>query len=87
MTVVDNKYLELYRQHNTREIDVGGGQKRTIRMTPLLWENLKFLEVVEGMKTSDLAIFASEEMQLQPGACFEKCFRGVVAHLANRWTA
>lgn len=87
MTVIKNKDLHLYRKQNTRPIDIGGGQTRIIGMTPLLWDNLEFLQVVEGMTTPELARFAFEETQLQPGESFEKCFRGVVAHLANRWTA
>ncbi|QDU80735.1 hypothetical protein Pla110_24680 [Polystyrenella longa] len=77
--------LNQYRDDNTREIDLADGSKRSVRMTPLLWEKLEFLQIVEGVTTAELATYALEEMTLQD-VTFDRAFRGVVAHLANRWT-
>lgn len=78
--------LAEFRDENTREIEMSDGSKRAIRMTPLLWEKLEFLQVVEqGLTTAELASYALEEMTLQD-ITFDQAFRCVVAHLANRWT-
>jgi len=86
MSIVSNQSLNQYRFKNTKPIDIGSGQTRRVRMTPNLWEDLHFLQVVEGRTTAELATFAFEEMQLAPGESFDRCFRGIVAFLANRWT-
>jgi hypothetical protein len=85
MTVIDNQRLESYRDQNTRPVDLGNGQSCLVRMTPDLWEDLEFLQVVEGVTTAELAKFAFEEQALSPHESFDRCFRAVVAHLANRW--
>ena len=53
-------------------------------MTPNLWEDVEFLQVMEGITTLEIAEFALEEMELQ-SETFDRAFRGVVAHLSNRW--
>ena len=60
------------------------GTTREVRMTPDLWDDVEFLQVMEGIKTQEIAEFALEEMKLQ-SETFDRAFRGVVAHLANRW--
>lgn len=83
--LITNKQREEYRRENTRWIDVGQGELRQVRMTPQLWEELEFVQVMEGVSTSDLSVFAREEMELQ-NISFDNAFRAVVVHLTNRWT-
>lgn len=73
------------KKENVRPVAMPDGSTRKIRMTPDLWADLEFLRVVEGISQEEIATFAMEEASLQD-ATFERAFRGVVAHLANRWT-
>ena len=77
--------LNDYRENNTRDINMPDGTKRAVRMTPNLWEDLEFLRLVENIQEPEIAAFALEEMSLQD-VTFDRAFRGVVAHFANRWT-
>lgn len=79
------KTLETYKQENTDTIKLPDGSERSVRMTPDLWAGLRFLEVVEGINRTELAGHALEEMALQ-NVTFDRAFRGVIAHLVNRWT-
>jgi len=83
--LIKQEDVRLYVQENTRPLDVGNGQTREVRMTPQLWEELEFVQAMEGVTTAELAVFATEEMSLQ-GISFDQAFRAVVAHLTNRWT-
>ena len=85
MNIVPQTTLDQYRNDNTREIELPDGSKQSVRMTPLLWDNLRFLQLIEGITTTEIAAFAEEEMSLQD-VTFDRAFRGVVAHFANRWT-
>ena len=78
-------HLTQYRDNNTREVELPDGSKRAVRMTPLLWENMEFLLLLEGITTTEVATYAQEEMSLQ-NIPFDNAFRAVVTHLANRWT-
>ncbi len=80
-----NDQLEQYRRDTTRTISLPDGTPWPVRMTPQLWDDFEFLEVVEGITAGELARFAVEEMELQQ-IDFDEAFRCVVAHLANRWT-
>jgi len=77
--------LTQYRDDNTREIELPDGSKRSVRMTPLLWDNMEFLLLLEGISTTEVATYALEEMSLQ-NITFDNAFRAVVTHFANRWT-
>lgn len=77
--------LQQFKTSNSRPIEMPDGTVRTVRMTPALWEDVEFLLVMEGITTICMAEFALEEMELQ-NATFDRAFRGVVAHLSNRWT-
>jgi hypothetical protein len=85
MKIVSQEELKAYRAENMREIDMPDGTKRFVRMTPLLWDGLEFLKMVEGIGTPELAAYALEEMALQ-NVSFDRAFRGVIAYLVNRWT-
>ena len=76
--------VEQYRDENTREIHMPDGSTREIRMTPGLWEELEFLRLVEDIQEPEIAGYALEEVSLQ-NVEFDRAFRGVVAHFANRW--
>lgn len=80
-----HQQLNNFREDNTREIDMPDGSKRAVRMTPELWNSLEFIQQFEGLTTAQIATFALEEMTLQD-ATFDRAFRGIVAHFANRWT-
>lgn len=77
--------LEAYRDENTRQIKMPDGSLWEVRMTPQLWESLELLKSVDGVTEGQLGIHALEEMELQP-VTFDQAFRGIVAHLANRWS-
>lgn len=83
--IVSLEQLNEYREETTREIDMPDGTKRAVQMTTNLWADLDFLRVVENLLEPEIATFALEEMELQD-ATFNRAFRGVVAHFANRWT-
>ncbi|MCA9026699.1 MAG: hypothetical protein KDA86_15940 [Planctomycetaceae bacterium] len=83
--LIENDQVQEYRRDNTRLIDVGNGESRQVRMTPQLWEELEFVQIMEYVSTAELAVYAREEMQLQ-GISFDQAFRAVVAYLSNRWT-
>lgn len=85
MNIVTQEMLEAYREESTRIITMPDGSERSVRMTPDLWAGLRFLKVVEGISSTELAGYALEEMQLQ-SETFDRAFRGVVAYLMNRWT-
>ena len=76
--------LQQFKTNNSRPIEMPDGTTREVRMTPDLWDDVEFLQVMEGIKTQEIAEFALEEMKLQ-SETFDRAFRGVVAHLANRW--
>lgn len=80
-----HEQLQNYKSTNSNEVIMPDGKTRTVRMTPDLWKDVDFLQVMEGITTQEIAEFALEEMELQKET-FERAFRGVVAHLANRWT-
>lgn len=80
-----HKQLNQFRDDNTREIDMPDGSKKAVRMTPELWSSLEFIQLLEGLTTAQIATFAEEEMMLQ-AVTFDRAFRGIVAHFANRWT-
>lgn len=85
-----NNIIELnnhpaWRQANSREIELPDQSRANIFMPAERWHELEFLELVEGIKQPELAMFAIEEMSLQD-VSFEEAFRGVVAHLAGRWS-
>jgi len=82
---VNQDNLTQYRDDNTREIELPDGSKRAVRMTPLLWDNMEFLLLLEGITTTEVATYALEEVALQD-ISFDNAFRAVVTHLANRWT-
>lgn len=82
--MTQNKLNE-YREDNTREIEMPDGSARTVRMTPLLWDNMQFLQSLEGITPTEVASYALEEMELQK-ISFDNAFRAVVTHFANRWT-
>ena len=82
---MNQDHLTQYRDDNTREVELPDGSKRAVRMTPLLWDNMEFLLLVEGITTTEVATYALEEMSLQ-NITFENAFRAVVTHFANRWT-
>ena len=82
--LIKQSEVEEYRRRNTRWIDVGNGELRQVRMTPRLWDELEFLELMENVTTAQLAVFAREEMELQ-SISFDQAFRAVIAHLGNRW--
>lgn len=84
MNVVNQDQLEQYREDNTREVNLPDGSKQQVRMTPLLWDNVEFLRLVEGITDTEIAGYALEEVELQ-GITFDNAFRCVVVHLANRW--
>ena len=77
--------LNQYRDENTREVDMPDGSKRAVRMTGPLWNSLEFIEVFENITEAEVSAFALEEMELQ-NVTFNRAFRGIVAHFANRWT-
>ncbi len=77
--------LTEYRDENTREVELPDGSKRLVRMTPLLWDNMEFLQSLEGITQTEVAGYALEEVDLQK-ISFDNAFRAVVAHFANRWT-
>lgn len=83
--IVTNKEFEEYKTENTRPVPMPDGSTKDVRMTPDLWADLEFLKVVEHITTEELVQFALEEVELQ-SVTFDRAFRGVVAHLANRWT-
>lgn len=76
--------LSDYREENTREVVLPDGSKRNVRMTPLLWDNLEFLMLLEGITPTEVAGYALEEVELQ-SISFDNAFRAVVTYLANRW--
>ena len=76
--------LQQFKTNNSRPIEMPDGTSRSVRMTPNLWDDVEFLQVMEGITTQEIAEFALEEMKLQ-SETFDRAFRGVVAHLANRW--
>lgn len=78
--------LNEYRDANTREIEMPDGSRRSVRMTPELWNSWEFVMEMEGLTEVQLAGFAQEEMELQE-VPFDRALRGVVAYLANLWTA
>ena len=80
-----HEQLNQFRDENTRDIDMPDGSKRAVRMTPDLWQSLEFIQLFEGLTTAEVATFAQEEMTLQD-VTFDRAFRGIVAHFANRWT-
>jgi len=82
---VTQKTVIEYRDENTREVELPDGSKRAVRMTPLLWDNMEFLLLLEGITITEVATYALEEMSLQ-NITFDNAFRAVVTHLANRWT-
>jgi len=82
---VTQKTVTEYRDENTHEVELPDGSKRAVRMTPLLWDNMEFLLLLEGITTTEVATYALEEMSLQ-NISFDNAFRAVVTHLANRWT-
>lgn len=81
-----HEQLQKFKSTNSRQIEMPDGAIRSVRMTPELWEEVEFLQVMEGISSKEIAGFALEEMTLQ-SETFDRAFRGVVAHLANRWTA
>jgi len=85
MTIVNQEHLNQYRDDNTREVELPDGTQQEVRMTPLLWDNMEFLLLVEGITTIEVATYALEEMSLQD-ITFDNAFRAVVTHFANRWT-
>lgn len=80
-----NEKLKDFKSNNTRSVPMPDGSTREVRMTPELWDDLKFLRVVEGISPEEIAGHALEEVELN-NVSFDRAFRGVVAHLANRWT-
>lgn len=78
--------LQQFKTNNSRPIEMPDGTVRIVRMTPALWEDVEFLWVMEEITTTCMAQFALEEQELH-GVTFDRAFRGVVAHLSNRWTA
>lgn len=83
--LIEYEQLQKYKHDNTKWLDVGNGEMRQVRMTPQLWEELEFVQVMEGVSTAKLAEFAREEVALQD-ISFDQAFRAVVVHLTNRWT-
>lgn len=77
--------LNQFKADNTRQVPLPDGTTRWVRATPDIWADVEFLEVVEEISQRELAAFALEETELQD-VTFDRAFRGVVAHLANRWT-
>ncbi len=79
------KHLTEYRDENTRDVELPDGSKRAVHMTPLLWDNMQFLQSIEGITPAEVAGYALEEVELQK-ISFDNAFRAVVTHFANRWT-
>ncbi len=77
--------LNQFRDVNTRQVEMPDGTKRLVRMTPTLWDDLEFIRLLENIQEPEVATFALEEMELQE-VSFDRAFRGVVAHFANRWS-
>tara|TARA_R110002073_G_scaffold8027_19_gene44878 strand:+ start:14357 stop:14620 length:264 start_codon:yes stop_codon:yes gene_type:complete len=86
MTIVTQEKLERYRDEGTREITLPNSTKQSVRMTPELWQAFDDLMILEPFDETEVARFALEEVELQ-NVTFDRAFRGVVAHFANRWTA
>ena len=84
MTIVTQQKLSEFKDENTREIETSQGPMQ-LRMTPTLWEALEFVEVFEELTTYQLADDAFDWMKSNPEESFDRCFRGVVAHLYNLW--
>ena len=84
MTIVTTEAVAEFRERNTRDIEMPDGTKRAVRMTPELWNSLEFILEIEELNEPQIATFALEEMTLQD-VSFDRAFRGIVAHLANRW--
>lgn len=75
--------IDYYRPEHNRTIFVAG-QPWEVQMTGPLWESHELLKQVEGITENELAIYALDEMIVQ-SVDFDTAYRGVVAHLANRW--
>jgi ABC-type Na+ transport system ATPase subunit NatA len=84
MKIVSHEELQMYRDENTREVDLPDGSKRKVRMTEALWQSLECVLILDHLTTADISAFALEELTLQD-VTFDRAFRGVVALLANRW--
>ena len=84
MSVIDLNKSKALRNETTREITMPDGSRWEVTMPEALWEDLEFLKKHDGVDEGQLGIFALEEMEAQP-VTFDAAFRGVVAHLANRW--
>lgn len=88
MSLVTEQELNDYREECTREVQMPDGTVRSVRLPPEIWEDVDFLNGVEGITTEELVPLALDELKHQPGSIsFDYAFRIVVVHLANRWTA
>jgi len=81
---VTQEKVNQFREETTQEITMPDGTKKSVRMTPDLWNSLEFLESWEFMSPTELAGYALEEVELQ-NVSFDRAFRGVVAHVSNLW--
>lgn len=85
--VIDFQNHHVVLEHFADAVEMPDGSKRTIRMAPQHWNELKFLEVVEGMKQRELSLFALEEwLERDDVPTFDLGFQIVVHHLASRWS-
>jgi len=82
---VTQEKVNQFREETTQEITMPDGTKKSVRMTPDLWDSLEFLEAWEIMSQTEIADFALEEMDLRKNESFDRAFRGVVAHVSNLW--
>lgn len=71
----------------TRQVRMPDGTMRNVCMTPRMWDDMDFLQEIEGITPEELVPHAFDEVETQPGnITFDFAFRIVVAHLAGRWT-